>query len=71
MWISVTERLPGIDVRSLFVLRGKVVVGSIAPSDMGYRIYSGEEFDEAPLIWEFTHWMPMPEPPERGIQGGI
>ena len=62
-WIDIHERMPGLGVRSMFILHGHVVVGEIGPSDMGYRLYSGMEFDDPPLIGKLSHWMPMPEAP--------
>ena len=62
-WIDVHERLPGVGVKSLFVIRGRVVADEIGISDNGYRIYDNSEFDTTPLIYEITHWAPWPEPP--------
>ena len=62
-WIDVHTQLPGVGKPCLFVVRGKVRSGVIGPSDNGFRIYDGSEFDDAPLIVEVTHWMPLPSPP--------
>jgi len=62
-WINVHTQLPGLGEKCLFVVRNEVRCGVIGPSDNGFRIYDGSEFDDAPLIVEVSHWMYLPEPP--------
>jgi len=62
-WIDVHTQLPGINERCLFVVRGKVRCGELGVSDNGFRVYTGSEFDDAPLVFEVSHWMYLPEPP--------
>lgn len=69
-WISVEDRLPEIGE--------EVLVVDVDVSDVIVRVYSlnhdtkGYYWDDEGGWWNdfecVTHWMPLPEPPERGEQ---
>lgn len=53
-WIPVTERLPDI---------GIVVLVYSEDDGICLDYYVGDSFD----YYDVTHWMPLPEPPEKAI----
>ena len=60
-WISVKDRLPErLDV--------VIVQGGIAyylPDEEAWMTITGERWPGRPIVWNVTHWMPLPEPPEE------
>lgn len=64
-WIPVEDRYPGEDERVLVTSRGQVVIGL-----WSWQVHwEGERErlwfdDEYACIYDVTHWMPLPNPPE-------
>jgi len=62
-WISVKERLPEMD-KVVLVSNGILVYPSHRGiSDEGYCWYNWGGISEKEDV---THWMPLPEPPQKG-----
>ncbi len=67
-WISVKEMLPNIERRVLASsqLTGKIMIGAIehclCGECTGYTCFDAEK---TLYLEDVTHWMPLPEPPER------
>jgi len=62
-WISVEEKLPEEE--------GVIVLGFFPKNNMGgnvvYRSGSGFTNYNPNLFGEITHWMPLPQPPSKGV----
>lgn len=63
-WISVKERLPKIGDKVLVISR---------LGDQSVATFDGDAFVDhhgiGAVIKYFTHWMPLPEPPEKEASG--
>lgn len=66
-WISVEDRLPEFDIEVLCFMKsydgitGSAVLSHCNESDEVWKI-NGCPFNE--MVWDVTHWMPLPPPPE-------
>ena len=69
-WISVEDRLPDVEV----------LAANFAPKTYGYKEYiigyvspdwrKGEYYAENDyeILYNVTHWMPLPEPPKEDVK---
>lgn len=72
-WIATTERLPDERVRNSRDFRSKPYV-LICDSRNRMSVAYPLEYSSGQVTWvsakpvgnEITHWMPLPEPPQRG-----
>lgn len=59
-WISISDKLPDLDIGVLFISGGQVYFGEYTWYDPGYQWYDY-------ITWmnhaDVTFWMPIPEPP--------
>ena len=65
-WIPLTERIPEGECIA-FSAYGEMLIGWIDmndESDTGYICENGGLY-----LYNVTHWMPLPEPPEEGGEG--
>ena len=71
-WISVEDRLPqeyGAVCKNVNVLMddGLVTVGWLNQvTGKGYYLDTNNDFICTAPLTEFTHWMPLPQPPKEG-----
>ena len=74
-WISVKDRLPEPDVKTIGRIETEKVIAwdgnrlvfgnfTIYRHDNSFEFY-GADADGTYCFWKVTHWMPLPEPPER------
>ena len=64
-WIPVTERLPEIGRKCLIANREIVVRGWLRPDGVWKTGVSSDEIWSKFSLYPPTHWMPLPEPPEK------
>ena len=79
-WISVTERLPGMDDGPIIVMEDYTAVlvlvmieGTITATTLYCDVDDGYFFDmqgDEPIPYRVTHWKPMPKGPEVGHEPG-
>lgn len=62
-WIPVSERLPDDDLEMVLLTDGEWVTFGRQSGDGWYVEESAEALGPRELS-RFTHWMPLPEPPE-------
>ena len=74
-WMSVKDRLPEPDVKTIGRIETEKVIAwdgnrlvfgnfTIYRYDNSFEFY-GADADGTHCFWKVTHWMPLPEPPER------
>lgn len=74
-WISVKGRLPESDIEKNSRIETEKVIAydgnrilfgnfTIYKYDNSFEFY-GEDTEGTYSVWKVTHWMPLPEPPER------
>ena len=74
-WISVKDRLPEPDVKTIGRIETEKVIAwdgnrlvfgnfTIYRHDNSFEFY-GADADGTHCFWKVTHWMPLPEPPEK------
>ena len=62
-WISVNDRLPEfLDEVLLFTSAGNIYVGMFYEKHEKYTVAG----DYHMFLYDVTHWMPLPEPPNEG-----
>jgi hypothetical protein len=61
-WISVEERLPGMKNVIAINANDEMLIGFVNPASYG-TFYKCDS--EADVIFNVTHWMPLPEPPKE------
>ena len=64
-WIPVTERLPEIGRKCLIANSEIVVRGWLRPDGVWKTGVSSDEIWSKFSLYQPTHWMPLPEPPEK------
>lgn len=62
-WISVEERLPDGKFLAVNMNQGGVMYVAWLDPVHGIYEYTGGRFCGLPHMPNFTHWMPLPEPP--------
>ena len=65
-WIPLTERIPEGECIA-FSAYGEMLIGWIDMNDKSDTGYICE--DDGLYLYNVTHWMPLPEPPEEGGEG--
>jgi hypothetical protein len=63
-WIRVKDRLPEEYCQYLVCLNGVIELVYFNPYHKCWDDYDGDDYYRN--INYFTHWMPLPEPPEAG-----
>lgn len=62
-WISVKDRLPEfLDEVLLFTSAGNIYIGMFYEKHENYTV-AGDSYG---FLYDVTHWMPLPEPPNEG-----
>ena len=64
-WIPVTERLPEAGERVLCYCRANIYEVMKMRTD-GAWVHNDTVYDSAYMSGFVTHWMPLPEPPQKG-----
>lgn len=62
-WISVSERLPECECLATG-FQSEMIIGYIRDNEESETGYIAE--NECEILYDVTHWMPLPEPPEEG-----
>lgn len=68
-WIPVTERLPGMNEKVLFITKTYTIYCGWYTVSHGTSYNKGFE-TESGFVWlgNVHHWMPLPEPPKEDIK---